>query len=116
MKENPAAQVKYLRENNERIRWLTEEEEKRLFKVLPSQYHAMAVVALNSGLRKSEQLSLKWTDIDFRLGHMTIREAKNRKNRIIPLNSTLKETLERIPRRVDRIEDPQGNLISRPSS
>jgi site-specific recombinase XerD len=50
MSDNPAAQVKYLKENNERVRWLSEEEEKRLFEALPKQYHAMVIVALNSGL------------------------------------------------------------------
>ena len=75
----------------------------------------MVLVALNTGLRKSEQLKLQWTDIDFRLGHFTIREGKNGKSRIIPMNSVLKVTLERIPRRVDRIGDAQGILVSRPN-
>jgi site-specific recombinase XerD len=94
MRENPAAHVKCLKENNDRVRWLSEDEEKRLFEVLPKQYHAMVIIALNSGLRKSEQLNLRWTDVDLRLGQIIVRAGKNGKNRIIPINRTLKQALE----------------------
>lgn len=75
----------------------------------------MVLVALNTGLRKSEQLRIQWTDIDLGLGQITIREGKSGKSRIIPMNRTLKETLERIPKGINRIRDKKGNLISRPN-
>ena len=64
---NPAKEVKLFKENNARIRFLTEEEETRLFSVLPKKYKPLVTVALHTGLRKTEQLLLKWTDVDFKL-------------------------------------------------
>jgi site-specific recombinase XerD len=49
------------------------------------------------------------------LGQIAVREGKNGRSRIISMNGQLRETLERIPRRVDRIEDTEGNFISRPN-
>jgi len=60
--------VKLLKENNQRVRWLSEAEESRLMAVLPKKYRPMVIVSLNTGLRKSEQLNLQWRDIDFRQG------------------------------------------------
>ena len=64
--KNPVSLVKLSKENNKRVRWLTEEEEVRLLAVLPIAYRPMVLVALHTGMRKSEQLNLEWTDVDFR--------------------------------------------------
>jgi integrase len=95
---NPALRVKPLKENNRRVRWLTEDEEQRLFEALPVRYHPMVLVALHTGMRKTEQLSLQWSDIDFKVCQIKIRESKAGKSRIIPMNDTLVETLRRLPR------------------
>jgi integrase len=95
---NPAMRVRPLKENNRRVRWLTKDEEKRPFAILPVRYHPMVIVALHSGMRKTEQLLLQWSDIDFRMGQIKVRESKAGKSRIIPVNDTLIETLRRLPR------------------
>jgi site-specific recombinase XerD len=97
---NPAKEVKLFKENNARIRFLTEEEETRLFSVLPKKYKPLVTVAIHTGLRKTEQLSLKWTDVDFKLGQITVRESKPGKSRVIPMNDTVETTLSRLPRRI----------------
>jgi integrase len=58
------------------------------------------IVAIHTGLRKTEQLSLKWTDIDFKLGQITVRESKPGKSRVIPMNETVENPLNRLTRRI----------------
>jgi site-specific recombinase XerD len=97
---NPAKEVKLFKENNARIRFLTEEEEERLFSVLPKKYTPLLTVAIHTGLRKTEQLSLTWTDVDFKLGQITVRESKPGKSRVIPMNETVETVVSRLPRRI----------------
>ena len=52
-------------------------------------------------MRKTEQLSLCWSDVDFKIGQIKVRESKAGKSRIIPMNDTLIETLRRLPRMLD---------------
>ena len=92
--------MKLFKENNARIRFLTEGEETRLFSVLPKKYKPLVTVALHTGLRKTEQLSLKWTDVDFKLGQITVRESKPGKSRVIPMNDIVETLLKRLPRRI----------------
>lgn len=98
---NPFDQLRLEKENNKRIRWLSDEEQTLLFKVLPQQYHPLVRVALHTGLRKTEQLSLTWADVDFRAKIITVRQSKSGEPRLIPMNSILEETLRKIPQRID---------------
>src|SRR5262245_48442979 len=61
---NPVKEIKMARENNQRIRYLTVQEESRLFAVLPQKYHALVLVALHTGLRKTEQFSLQCGEVN----------------------------------------------------
>ncbi len=101
LEENPALKMKLYKENNKRVRWLTEDEEKRLFAVIPMKYHPLVIVALDTGMRKGEQLSVKWSDVDFRLNQITVRESKNGRSRVIPMNDRVQETLRRLPRMIN---------------
>lgn len=55
------------------------------------------------GLRLGEALSLRWRDIDLDTEVITIRKAKNHKQRIVPISSSLAEVLRLYNRRM--IED-----------
>ena len=57
--------------------------------------------ALHTGLRKTEQLSLTWADVDFKAKIITVRQSKSGEPRLIPINSILEETLRKIPQRID---------------
>jgi len=86
--ENPCKYVKRVKENNKVERYLSSEEEERLYKVLPNEDWRLAVfVSLNTGLRKSEQLSLLWKDVDFRSEKITVRETKAGKIQYIDMNT-----------------------------
>ena len=53
---HPLLSIKKLRENNARVRYLTEKEEQALFRHLTSQWHPHAILAIETGLRLSEML------------------------------------------------------------
>ena len=73
-------EVKTFREDNGRIRFLTEEEETRLLPHCGPNLKPLVITALHTGFRKSELLSLRWENVDFR--HRLIRvEAGYAKNR-----------------------------------
>lgn len=60
--------VHKLREAPARERYLTDEEERRLFAVLVGRrahLRPIVVVALQTGMRQGEILGLKWQDVDF---------------------------------------------------
>jgi integrase len=100
VERNPVSLVKLRKENNKRIRYLTEEEEAVLFRVLPHEYHPLVLVALQTGMRKSEQLRLNWADIDFRLSRLTVRQSKSGEARHIPMNTVVTQTLQSLPRMI----------------
>ena len=55
-------------------------------------------LTLCTGMRRGELFKLKWVDIDFERGYITIRAPKGGKYQIIPLNQTAREVLESHPR------------------
>ena len=62
---NPVKDVKPFKENNERVRFLSDEEELLLKAELPDQDWAKVEVAINTGLRRAEQFNLAWPAVNF---------------------------------------------------
>jgi integrase len=88
IKENPVSKVKMEKENNERDRWLTQEEERRLLENSPEWLSEIIIFALNTGLRQDELLSLEWSRVDLERKTILIQKTKNGKPRTIPLNQS----------------------------
>jgi len=96
-KENPVADLSFAVGNsNARDRWLTHEEEEALMAASgrPKWLRSMLIVALHSGMRRGEILALRWQDIDFNRGILTVHKSKNKEKRGIPLTERLQETLK----------------------
>ncbi len=102
--ENPLRKVRFARENNGRIRFLSPEEEVRLLAHCESQLKPLVLTALHTGFRKSELLSLTWEEVDFEKQNITVKAgyAKNGESRTIPMNDVLTATLEEV--RIDVTE------------
>lgn len=66
--------------------------------VLPLAYYPLVLVALHTGMRKAEQLTLQWTNVDFRRTQITVRESKAGEPRHIPMNQVVIEALQSLPR------------------
>ena len=89
---NVARLVTARAENNARVRWMRPEEEERVVKVMreccPGQLPAF-YVALNTGMRMSEQFGLTWDRIDFERRKLFLATTKNGESRKVPMNKTV---------------------------
>jgi len=83
---NPIASVKLFNIRDRRVRYLEKEEIARLVHACPEYMKPIVIVALNTGMRKSEIFNLKWNDIDFRNHFIYVLETKNNEARKIPMN------------------------------
>jgi integrase len=93
--------VKQLEENNRRLRYLSKEECQALISVCDSHLRPIVITALNTGCRKGEILGLKWDQVDLKHGFILLDITKNGERRELPINGTLRTTLEALPRRLD---------------
>jgi integrase len=59
----------------------------------------MLKLALFTGMRRGEIFKLKWDDIDFRRGHIAIRNPKGGKDAVIPMSEPAQALLENIPKK-----------------
>jgi len=97
-KENPVKKVKFEKENNSRVRFLEKDELKKLLDHCHPTLKAIVLVAVNTGMRKEEIRTLKWRDVDFERGFVTLLKTKNGETRNVPLNKTAREILMSIPK------------------
>jgi integrase len=99
---NPVAKRKMLPEPSGRVRYLSDEEEARLMKALPAvKDRDRVTVLLQTGFRRGEFLGLRWRDVDFKAGVLTIPKSKNGETRHVPMTSTVRTILSHLPRRLD---------------
>jgi len=106
-KENPAALLKndnvsVMRRNrknisNNRERYLTREEAILLLKELryrSEKVYLITLIALTTGARAGEILGIKYKDIDYDSGFITLPNTKNGESRKIKITSTVDELLQ----------------------
>lgn len=94
--------VKLLPENNRRLRFLSREECAALVSACDPHLKPIVVTALNTGMRKEEILSLEWErHVDLRHGFILLDVTKNGERREVPINLTLRSTLQSLIRRLD---------------
>jgi len=92
---NPVLKVKLFSErDNLKERVLSEEEEVRLLAQCTAHIRPIVIAALNTGMRKNEILTMKWSDVDFKQRTILLTKTKSGKNRTVPINGALLEVLE----------------------
>ena len=92
-KENPAKKVKKLKGEVKRVRFLMPDEIQKLISNCPEYLKPIVTVAVHTGMRKGELLGLKWNQVDFEQGIITLHDTKNSERRDTPMNETVKTTL-----------------------
>jgi integrase len=96
---SPMKGIKFLPENNYRLRYLSREECDRLVQsCIAPHLRAIVTVALHTGMRSGEIRSLQWHDLDFDSGFIIIRDSKNGEPRHIPMDSTVVDLFRNYPR------------------
>ncbi len=90
---NPVRSVKLFKENNQRVRFLTDEEELRLREAIGETEWPMVAVAMHTGLRQAEEFKLHWEHVDFTTGILTVPRSKHGETRRVPMNDTVREIL-----------------------
>lgn len=111
--KSPCKNIKQLKENNQKIRYLTAEEEKRLFEEIPERIKPIIITALHTGLRRSNILYLKWENIDFDFNFIEILKQDNKGHKTIkiPLSDTLLNVLNNIEKTSEYVfVNPQTNM------
>lgn len=91
-----APKISTPRIKNGRIRWLTEEESKRLFANIAPHFFPLVVFAITTGLRRSNVTDLEWSQVDLekRIAWMHPDETKAGNAIGVPLNETALQILK----------------------
>ena len=92
-KANPREDIERFALENQRVRYLIGDEEKRLFDAMRDneQLKDIVTVALHTGMRRSEILNLKWFDLDFECGAIYVRKTTIGLYRVVPMNPQVRE-------------------------
>jgi len=89
--DNPCSRLSKLPEPRGRRRFLSEDERSRLLQVCKNSnskhLYPIVVLAISTGMRKEEILSLEWSQVDFHRRVITLYETKNNETRVVPLVS-----------------------------
>jgi len=113
LEKNPTAGIKLYREEQTVLRVLTFDEETRLFAAAAPHLRPIIAIALNTGMRRGELLSLKWEQVDLRRGIITVSKSKSGKVRDIPINKPARQALfELHTRRSGPVFSFRGNPIA----
>jgi integrase len=96
LKTNPIQKVKPPKVNNVIVRYLTPEQEEALLHALPERFRPLILTALHTGMRQGELLRLRWTDIDFNAGVITVNQTKAGESRRVLMNTTVWTILDQL--------------------
>jgi len=117
---NPAARIKRRAETNSRIRYLAHEEEKTLRAAIVKPYQLAAFdISLHTGMRRSEQFGLTWSQVDLERRMVFLPKTKSGKPRHIPLNAVAVAAFERLREKGQTKQSPvfpnaSGDPVSGP--
>ncbi len=86
---NPVRNVRRPREPRGRVRFLSDEERERLLTACresarPALY-PVVLLAVSTGARQGELLSLRWSDVDLKQGVLRFEDTKNGERRAVPV-------------------------------
>jgi len=85
--------IKPFKIDNVHVRYLTEDEEKRLLEAAPEWLRPLITVAIDTRMRRGELLCLKWDEVDFVSGTIVVRLSKSGEACRMPLSPTAHRTL-----------------------
>jgi len=119
---NPARLIRRSKESLGRVRFLSYDEEAKLRKAIAATVpgrikdegesaFAQLDIALHTGMRKSEQFSSAWEQVDLERGFIYLSMTKNSTDRFVTLNSAAVEVLRRLQERHKEIGLPKDSTL-----
>ena len=104
---NPIKDIEFPKGSTARTRRLVGDEKERLLTAASSQrniYIASIIeFAIETGMRRSETLKLRWCDVDLENGFASLFDTKNGEDRRVPLTRRCIEVLETVPQTDARV-------------
>ena len=94
LQSNPVCRLKLSKESKGKTRFLSLEEEGKLLEAMGPTYGPWARLAILTGMRQTEQFSLKWADVNLERGLITLPVTKAGDVQYVPLNDEAKQILE----------------------
>jgi len=94
--KNPLSGYKLYPEPLTKFRTVTPEDYQKVYTEATETLKLILDIAINTGMRKSEILNLKWDNVDMNNGHILVIETKNDENRTIPINKVLNKALNSV--------------------
>lgn len=109
LEDNPVKKVKRPKEPRGRVRFLDDDERNRLLNACKESSNEVlylcVILALSTGMRQGELMSLLWKDVDLKKGHIVLHETKNGERRRVPLAGHGLELLREYAK-IRRLESP----------
>lgn len=96
LKREEVPRIKLDNPNNQRLRYLSQEEEEGLVSSLPGVMKELAALAIHTGMRKGELLKLGWPEVDLATRTIFVREAKSGEGRRLPMSSAALTVMEQL--------------------
>ncbi len=93
---NPCREVRKLPVNNRRTRYLLDDEEMVLLSHCQGErahIYPMVIVAIGTGMRKGDQLDLRWEKVDFQRDVIYVPNMKTGHDYIVPMNQDVRSVL-----------------------
>jgi integrase len=94
---NPVSDIAKKKEGRGRTRFLSDAEREKLLEVCKQsdwpQLHTLVVLAISTGARRGELITLRWDAIDLKAGKAIVTETKNGEARTLPLVGKALEAL-----------------------
>ena len=102
LSSNPIEQVQIPSPHKPRKRRLIGDEKERLLAGASSQRNIYITpiieFAIETGMRRSEILNLRWVDVDLDSGFASLFDTKNGEDRRVPLTKTARNVLSKLPK------------------
>ena len=112
---NPINDIEYPKGSVARTRRLAENEKDRLLAAASSQRNIFITpiieFAIETGMRRSEILKLRWVDVDLENGFASLNDTKNGEDRRVPLTRRSREVLSKVPQDDEKIFPVSANCL-----
>jgi integrase len=105
LEDSPMKKITKQKEPKGRVRFLSDEEREKLLHVCKESQNpylfTVVTLALSTGARKDEIMSLTWKDVDIAKEVIQLTETKNGERRALPLKGLALELVRKLVRRLD---------------